>query len=195
MSSPAKAAYISDPAPNYANQALAPNLIYLEIRTPSTSALMVRGYVDVPQAAVDAPVETWFSSQREVLRTQAGFLVTSQGIAQLWTSTRIEYDAQGQAVAWVYDAANKGLYNIAQTVQQVPAEQNKPPASELLRRAQKLPTLQLHAYQSKNLNAPQTALMHWVGIDTRTGDAVYGRHCPQTDYCIEYLRRTASDNL
>lgn len=64
---------------------LNPNLRYLRVTVRGRVVLMVLGYVD---AHPEGAVETWYSSQGEVIRLQNGRIVTTTGLETDWRAVR-----------------------------------------------------------------------------------------------------------
>lgn len=64
---------------------LNPSLSYLRVTVRGRVVLMVLGYVD-PHA--DGPIETWYSSQGEVIRLQNGRIVATAGLETDWRAVR-----------------------------------------------------------------------------------------------------------
>lgn len=194
-----KVAYGSGRVQSYASQPLAPQFAYLEVHTPEASALMALAYVE-PGTPYGPSVQTWMSARKEVLRTQGGFFAASQGVPNLWESAILTFDPTGLPRSWIFDSPKDGLYNVKQIFSPVPFEQLDLDQSELLRRAQVLPGLKLMAWRVQSeagirAGADVSNLLQVVGLNPQTGLPVYGMHCSRTNYCVEYLYRTASANL
>jgi Group 4 capsule polysaccharide lipoprotein gfcB, YjbF len=64
---------------------LNPKLRYLRVTVRGRVALMVLGYVD---ASPDGPLETWYSSEGEVIRLQNGRVVATAGLETNWREVR-----------------------------------------------------------------------------------------------------------
>lgn len=64
---------------------LNPNLRYLRVTVRGRVALMVLGYVD---ASPDGALETWYSSEGEVIRLQNGRVVATAGLEINWRAVR-----------------------------------------------------------------------------------------------------------
>ena len=65
---------------------LNPNLSYLRVTVGGDRAvLMVLGYVE---PTPNGPIETWYSSEGEVLKLQNGRVVATKGLAVDWVGTR-----------------------------------------------------------------------------------------------------------
>lgn len=198
----AKAAYTNKADTNYQAHPLKPDLTYLEARTPNASALLVLGYVD-QRAPTALPLESWFSGEGDVLRTQGGLMTSSSGQPEFWQNTSLTFDAQVPKSAR-FDLPAQGLYGLEHRFKGLATVPGN--ATPLMQRAARLPGIVFTAYVSTWANPPQGAqaskwlaqygsLNHVVGKDPASGQAIYGLHCLRADFCVEYLRRTAAQNL
>lgn len=193
-----KAYYNSAFSGGYASQPLDPRYVYLEVVSPTAKALMVLATVDQAVGG-GMPVETWVSASREVLRTQGGLVVGSEGVPKVLQQADVQRNAQGEPVAWVLNAPSDGVYQLKQQLNPLPAETLNLKSTALMKRAAKQAGFSLQAWQGTNTVAGPAAefnnnLQVLGGVKGQPG-WVYGQHCPTPNYCIEYLRRTAAQNL
>ena len=68
-----------------ASVVLSPNFRYLRVTASGREALMVLGYSD---PHYDGPIDTWYSSQGEVLRLQNGRILSTAGLELNWHAVR-----------------------------------------------------------------------------------------------------------
>jgi len=68
-----------------ASTVLSPNFRYLKVTANGREALMALGYSD-PHP--DGPIDTWYSSEGEVIRLQNGRLLSTAGLELNWKSVR-----------------------------------------------------------------------------------------------------------
>lgn len=100
-----------------------------------------------------------------------------------------------------FDLPKYSLYGIRMKLNNLGPVQGKYTA--LMQRAAKLPGIEFTVLQGQWLNTPAqlpkgvqlTPLNFVVGINKANGVPVYGLSCLQTNYCVEYLLRTAAQNL
>ena len=184
----------------YADQPLDPRYVYLEVVSPTASALMVLSTIDQPLDG-SMPVETWVSASREVLRTQGGLVVGSEGVPKLIQQATVQRDAGGRPVAWTIDAPEQQVFQLQQQLNQLPENAVNLKSTKLMKRAAKLPGFKLTAWQGVNTstalgNTPEfNNNLQVLGVAGGQQNWVYGQHCPRQSYCIEFLRRTAAQNL
>ena len=192
---------------SYAQTPLNPQFTYLEVLGPGNSALMVLASVDQSAGEPNRSVETWASGSGEVLRTQSGFVVGSAGVLYLPDISQTQWgNSQGnsQPVKLEFNMPTSGVSQLPMIWKStvVPSQlQNKP--SPLFQRAQQVSNLRLSAWvaQAENI-APRVQgygqVFQLVATHPTTGNLVYGKFCvgalPQGQ-CIEYLLRTAAQNL
>lgn len=178
---------------------LKPQYIYLETHTPDSQSLLALAYEDTPKG--QPPIDTWFSGGGEALRTQAGLLSSSGGMPGFWQNVQYTFDKEGQPTAVQFDLPKYSLYGIRMKLNNLGPVQGKYTA--LMQRAAKLPGIEFTVLQGQWLNTPAqlpkgvqlTPLNFVVGINKANGVPVYGLSCLQTNYCVEYLLRTAAQNL
>ena len=194
----ARAYYNSKNPPSYQQFDLKPGITYLEVRTPGNSALLVLAEVDQaaqPVANVSNVVETWVSSTREIIRTRAGFVTGSQGVEVLPHQIDLQFNAQGALQGLLLSQPNLGGHQVPVELNSVSVNTLKMGKSALLPRAQQVAGLVLQAWQGSSTVAGFGNSVHVVGTHPSTGRLVYGLHCFQPASCIEFLARTAEQNL
>jgi hypothetical protein len=197
--SAAKAYYEGKNPPSYANIPLKPNVTYLEVRTNTNSALMVLGSLN-PAPQGKGQVETWFSASNEILRTSAGFVVGSEGVPQLPQLNTLGFNSQGEITSMVVNYPQAGIHELPLTLLPRSPELIKLKNSNLLGRARQVNGLVLRAWRMQaNSSSPKVqpfnSGLQVVGTHPQTGHLVYGLYCPEKGQCIEYLLRTAAQNL
>lgn len=145
------------------------------------------------------PVETWVSASREVLRTQGGLVVGSEGVPKVLQQADVQRNAKGEPVSWVLNSPSGGVYQLKQQLNPLPAEKLNLKSTALMKRAAKQAGFSLQAWQGTNTVAgPAVEFnnnLQVLGTVKGPPGWVYGQHCPTPNYCIEYLRRTAAQNL
>lgn len=203
--SAAQAYYAGKNPPSYASTPLNAQYIYLEVQVPNSSALMVLASQD--QAAQGSgTVETWVSASQEVLRTRAGFVVGSQGVPNLFESASLQFNPEGQVQGMVLNNPGVGAHQVQLNLLPIALETIQLKNTALLARARQVNGLvlrawrgQLAAQQSNSTASPRLRALnnslHVVGTHPGTGGLVYGLYCLEEGQCIEYLRRTAAQNL
>lgn len=192
--------------PNLQNYPLNPKFVYLEVQTKGVSVLMPLAYEDKPTNG-GPPIDTWVSADGEILRTQAGFLSSSAALSDFWTNVSYQFDRQGTPLSVQFDLPSKQLFNVVLQLQNLGQVAGN--YTPLMQRAAKLPTVQFYAWQGQLANhdeqtklvkaglslSSNKALSFVIGVDSKTGVPVYGLHCLQADRCVEYLLRSAQQNL
>lgn len=189
--------------PNFEQFPLNPEFTYLEVAFQGGGALLVLAYVDAPDESSDRAIETWASGKGEVLRTQSGFFVGSTGVKLLPNESQPRW-VGGKPVQLRFSLDGAGISNLPMAVQAAPlptAQLDKP--SPLLKRAQTIPNLKLQAWQATaESEAARTKgyrqVSQLVASHPVTGNLVYGQYCMggfEQGQCIEYLLRTAAQNL
>jgi hypothetical protein len=208
VGSVAQAYWNSRNPPSYAQIPLKPQLTYLEVLGVGNSALMVLANIDQSSTTINRPVETWVSGSGEVLRTQSGFVVGSAGVPYLPEVSQTRWGgAEGtssQPVRLELNMPGKGLSQLPMVWQSVsvPARLLAKPGP-LLQRAQQVQGLKLSAWLAQAEGAAPriqnyAQVFQLVGTHPTTGSLVYGQYCVgglATGQCIEYLLRTAAQNL
>ena len=129
-----KAYYNSAFSGGYADQPLDPRYVYLEVVSPTASALMVLSTIDQPLDG-SMPVETWVSASREVLRTQGGLVVGSEGVPKLIQQAKVQRDPDGKPVAWTIDAPEQQVFQLQQQLNQLPENAANLKSTKLMKRS------------------------------------------------------------
>lgn len=198
--SAAQAYYAGKNPPSYASTPLSPQYIYLEVQAPNSSALMVLASED--QAAQGSgTVETWVSASQEVLRTRSGFVVGSQGVPNLFESASLQFNPEGQVQGMVLNNPDVGAHQVQLNLLPIALETIQFKNTALLARARQVNGLVLRAWRGQlgSTITPRLQVLnnslHVVGTHPGTGGLVYGLYCLEEGQCIEYLRRTAAQNL
>lgn len=199
----AQAYWNSRNPPSYAQTPLQAQFTYLEVLSPNNSALLVLAQIDNPPQGVQ-PVETWFSATGEVLRTQGGFFVGSQGVTQLPESAVLSWGNTGNPERLEFNMPSVGLSKVPMVWQSadIPSLLLKNP-NPLMKRALQVPNLKINAWVARNTSlAPRLnayrEVFQLVATDPATGRLVYGQHCVGglvQGQCVQYLLRTAARNL
>lgn len=198
--SAAQAYYAGKNPPGYASTPLNAQYIYLEVQVPNSSALMVLASED--QAAQGSgTVETWVSASQEVLRTRSGFVVGSQGVPNLFESASLQFNPEGQVQGMVLNNPDVGAHQVQLNLLPIALETIQLKNTALLARARQVNGLVLRAWRGQlgSTITPRLQVLnnslHVVGTHPGTGGLVYGLYCLEEGQCIEYLRRTAAQNL
>lgn len=187
------------PQQNVAAATLSSKYIYLETHAPNAQSLMVLAYEDKPQG--QPPIDTWVSGQGEAMRTQAGLLSSAGGMPGFWENVQYAFNSEGQPTVVQFDLPKYSLYGVRMQFSNLGPVQGK--FTALMQRAAALPSVQFQVYQAHWVNPPPhppadlqlNTLNFAVGINSSNGVPVYGLSCLQTNYCVEYLLRTAAQNL
>ena len=188
------------------------NFTYLEVHAPNSTALLVLGEVDQPQAQLASPVETWVSANNEILRTQGGFVVGWAGAGPMWQQARVVRAANGSPQQLVVDAPSLGLHSTPLNLQPVDFVHTKVTETQLMKRARAVPGLVERAWVGQPVTVasvaepkpavapapnlkPLQGVFQMVATHPVTGRLIYGQHCSTTTHCIEFLVRSPSQNL
>lgn len=208
VGSAAQAYWNSRNPPSFAQTPLNPQFTYLEVLGPGNSALMVLASVDQSTVVANRPVETWVTGSGEVLRTQSGFVVGSAGVPYLPEVSQSVWGGApgnaGQPARLEFNMPSAGISQLPMVWQSTPVPTQllgKP--SPLLQRAQRVPKLQFSAWLAQAESVvPRTKayqqVFQLVATHPDTGNLVYGQYCVgglAQGQCIEYLLRTAAQNL
>ncbi len=191
----------SNNSPNLQHVILDPARVYLEVQVPGAKALLPLAVEDA--VGQKAPVDTWVSASGDVLRTQAGFFTSGQTQPKFWQNVQYSWTALGVPGQVTFDLPVFGLYGVRQQFERLGTVPMNQLSTPMMKRAGQAPGVVFTAWRSVWLNPPAripndlklNALNHVVGVDPRTGIALYGLQCMQADYCVEWLLRTANQNL
>ena len=173
-----------------------PNLQYLEAHTVGAQAMMVLGYVATP---IQQPfVQTWYDSQRELLRLQNGFLISITGVNNYISTTEYTWAAPNQQgvqlpTSKTYSQPDQQIFNktVALRFQLVPEStvntSNSVLRKRLLEAAQQggQPLVWFQEVPQPNSETPYS--LHAFASN---GSPVYGSQCLTPSACIEWLHRT-----
>ncbi|WP_138515876.1 YjbF family lipoprotein [Limnobacter alexandrii] len=197
-----KAAYdmiqaVGSPSPYRFEQfEMNPNLQYLEAHTVGAQAMMVLGYVATPKQ--QPPVQTWYDSQRELLRLQNGFLVSVTGVNNAISTTEYTWAAPNQQAVQLptsktYSQPDQQIFNktVALRFQAVPESSVNTGNSVLRKRL-------LEAAQQgrqplvwfQEVPLPNSEIPYSLHAFASNGSPVYGSQCLTPSVCVEWLHRT-----
>ena len=166
---------------------LNPNLRYLRVTVRGRVVLMVLGYVEPhPEGAID----TWYSSEGEVIRLQNGRVVGTAGLETNWRAVRNSSlpawkDMLGRS-AVTYKRERDQMpgyrFGIAETVSlyPVPVQTNA--------KHKGLSVQGLRWYEEAVLGKPGGPPSARYALLAKNGDprVVYGEQCLVTDLCIAW---------
>ncbi|MCE2747110.1 MAG: YjbF family lipoprotein [Burkholderiales bacterium] len=192
---------VGTPNPNRFEQfEMNPNLQYLEAQTAGAQAMMVLGYTATPQE--EPPVQTWYDSQRELLRLQNGFLVSVTGVNNAISSTEYTWGTpNNQAVrlptSKTYSQPQQQIFNKTTPLsfQAMPetaiSTKNSVLRKRLLSTAQpNRPALLWFQEIQKTDEQANTDIPYSLYAFAPNGSPVYGSQCLTATACIEWLYRT-----
>jgi len=197
-----KAAYdmiqaVGSPSPDRFEQfEMDPNLQYLEAHTVGAQAMMVLGYVVTPQQ--QPSVQTWYDSQRELLRTQNGFMVGLTGVKNYISNTQYTWAEPNQQgvqlpTGKTYSQPDQQIFNktVALQFAPIPQAQVNTKNSVLRKRlveATKNEKQTLLWFQE--IPQADSDIPYSLHAFTSTGSPVYGSQCLTSATCIEWLYRS-----
>lgn len=178
---------------------LKPELVYLEVHTEASSALMVLAQVD-KAADEQGVVETWVSAKKEVLRTRAGFIAGSQAVAGFPDQVDVLFAPDGARQGLIFTQGGVGAHGIRIRLDQAVVDSPALMKSKLFARANKVEGLVMQAWNGRVDNPAERLKVldrsfHVVGTHPQSGKLIYALHCMQRDSCVELLVRTATQNL
>ena len=166
---------------------LNPSLRYLRVTVRGRVVLMVLGYVEPhPEGQID----TWYSSEGEVIRLQNGRIVGTAGLETDWRAVR-----NFSLPAWKDLAGRSGVvyrrerdempgyrFGIAETVSLYPVP--VPSNAKLAR----LPAAGLRWYEEAVLGQPDGLASGRFALHVKNGEprVVYGEQCLLRDLCIAW---------
>ena len=187
---------VGTPNPNRFEQfEMNPNLQYLEAQTAGAQAMMVLGYTANPQQ--QPPVQTWYESQRELLRLQNGFLVSVSGVNNSISTTEYTWAApnnQGVRLptAKTYSQPGQQVFNktIPLSFQAVPEPAVSTKNSVLRKRLLQAGQSNRQALQwFQEVTQPNSEIPYSLHAFASNGTPVYGSQCLTPSACIEWLYR------
>ncbi len=170
---------------------LNPNLKYLRVTVRDRTVLMVLGYLDnTPQGNV----ETWYSSEGEVLKLLNGRVLSSNGLELDWRNVRY-----ASLPAWselVGLSSNSSSLQFTRTLDQMPVYKfgisevvylygiGAPSNSNLIG----LPVNQLKWFEEKVKDTSHGLPSARYGLSTKGGHAVvvYGEQCFSSELCFSW---------
>ena len=170
---------------------LNPNLKYLRVTVRDRSVLMVLGYLDnTPQGNI----ETWYSSEGEVLRLLNGRVLSTNGLELDWRNVKyISLPAWSELSGL---NANTAQVEFTRTYDQMPAYKfgvsevvslygvNAPSNSNLAG----LPANQLKWFEEKVKGTTHTLPSARYGLTNKDGQTlvVYGEQCFSSELCFSW---------
>lgn len=183
----AKAAFSNSGPKSYAEFPLRPDLVYLEVHTKQSSALLVLAASDGPEPTAD----TWVGAGREIIRLQQGFPVFTRGVRGQWPSMSIQAGDTSSRITLLIDAPAQSLYRAPLALQAHSVSLTQLPNTDLSRRAAGTGGLQFTRWSPLEASPHSSGVEYLFGVDLDSGLVMYGRSCIQHGECIEYLRRTS----
>lgn len=172
------------------------NLQYLEAHTVGAQAMMVLGYVTTPKQ--QPPVQTWYDSQRELLRLQNGFLISVTGVKNSISTTEYTWATPNQQgiqlpTGKTYSQPEQQIFNktVALHFQEVPESSVKTSNSVLRKRL--LDTSAQHSRQPlvwfQEVPQGNSKIPYSLHAFASNGSPVYGSQCLTSSMCVEWLYR------
>ena len=170
---------------------LNPNLKYLRVTVRDRSVLMVLGYLDsTPQGNI----ETWYSSEGEVLRLLNGRVLSTNGLELDWRN--VKYESLPNWSALSGSSSNSSNFQITRSLDLMPAYKfgiaevvylygvNAPINSNLVG----LPANQLKWFEEKVKGTTHGLPSARYGLITKDGHAVvvYGEQCFSSELCFSW---------
>jgi hypothetical protein len=170
---------------------LNPNLKYLRVTVNDRSVLMVLGYLDnTPQGNI----ETWYSSEGEVLRLLNGRVLSTNGLELDWRN--VSYASLPAWSELVGLSSNSSLFQFTRTLDQMPAYKfgihevvnlygvSPPSNSNLVG----LLSNQLKWFEEKVKGTLHGLPSARYGLSTKDGQAVvvYGEQCFSSELCFSW---------
>ena len=180
----------------FAQFEMKPNLQYLEAHAGGAQAMMVLGYTAIPQQ--QPPVQTWYDSERELLRLQNGFLVSVTGVNNAISTTEYNWaEPNNQGVqlpsSKTYSQPEQQIFNktIQLSFQAVPETTISTKNSVLRKRL--LQTVQPNGQTLlwfQEIPKSSSEIPYSLYAFASNGSPVYGSQCLSPSACIEWLYRT-----
>jgi hypothetical protein len=178
-----------DSGPNIDPQALNPQLDYLRVSLNGRVALMVLGYREqTPQG----PLDTWYSSQGEVLKLHNGRIVSTVGLALDWRDVRYQ-----NLPTWL-EASTSTQREFVRVRDQMPSyrfgitEQLAifPIAAPKDAKLAGVSATQLRWLEEKVLPSPHGLASARFGLHTHAGvtQVIYGEQCLTQNMCIAWQK-------
>ncbi len=170
---------------------LSPNLKYLRVTIRDRSVLMVLGYLDkTPQGHI----ETWYSSEGEVLRLLNGRVLSTNGLEIDWRNVKYASLPAWSELAGL--SSNNSNFQFTRTHDQMPSYRfsiselvnlysiGAPSNSNLIG----LPANQLRWFEEKVKGISHGLPSARYGLSTKDGHAVvvYGEQCFSNELCFSW---------
>ena len=170
---------------------LNPNLKYLRLTVRDRSVLMVLGYLDsTPQGNI----ETWYSSEGEVLRLMNGRVLSTNGLELDWRNVRYESLPSWSELGGL--RSNSSNFQFARSLDLMPVYKfgvseivnlygvNAPSNSNLAG----LPANQLKWFEEKVKGTAHGLPSARYGLGTKNGQTVvvYGEQCFSSELCFSW---------
>ena len=170
---------------------LNPNLKYLRVTVRDRSVLMVLGYLDnTPQGNI----ETWYSSEGEVLILLNGRVLSTNGLELDWRNVKYESLPTWYALSGL--SSNSSSFQFTRSLDQMPAYKfgisevvnlygvGVPSNSNLIG----LPANQLKWFEEKVKGTSHGLPSARYGLRTKDGHAVvvYGEQCFSSELCFSW---------
>ena len=170
---------------------LNPNLKYLRVTVRDRSVLMVLGYLDNTS---QGNIETWYSSEGEVLRLLNGRVLSTNGLELDWRN--VNYASLPAWSELVRFSSNSSSFQFTRTFDQMPAFKfgisevvdlygvGIPSNSNLVG----LPASQLKWFEEKVKGTSHGLPSARYGVSIKDGQAVvvYGEQCFASDLCFSW---------
>ena len=171
-------------------QQLNPQLDYLRVSLNGRLALMVLGY---REQTLLGPVETWYSSQGEVLKLHHGRLVSTVGLLLDWRDVRYQNlptwleastSTQQQVFVRVRDQMPQYRFGITEKIAIYPIAAPKDAKLAGISAAQ------LRWVEEKVVAVPQGLASARFGLHTHAGvtQVIYGEQCLTESMCIAWQK-------
>ena len=179
-----------DSGPNIDQQPLNPQLDYLRVSLNGRVALMVLGYREQTQQGT---VDTWYSSQGEVLKLQNGRIVSTVGLALDWRDVRYQNlpawpeastTTQQQVFVRVRDQMPSYRFGITERIAILPIA--APKDAKLAG----VSATQLRWFEEKVVPSPHGLASARFGLHTHAGvtQVIYGEQCLTESMCIAWQK-------
>jgi len=200
---------VSNVVPRGASAAQArldPNFRYLRVTIDGRIALLALGYIE---PASPAPVEVWYSAEREVLRFQSGRLVGATGLPTEWRNVKLPdlptwsvLARHDEPLHWIRgrDVMPGYRYGISDALTLRPIQAPARSALEGID-PQQLAWFEETSQNEMGISGSRAAAADKVvrlpparyAVDLRAGreEAVYGEQCLSVDVCFTWQRWSA----
>lgn len=166
------------------------DLVYLEVHSATSQALLVLGYVTSPKGQPE--IQTWYDSNKELLRLQNGLLVSVTGVSNAITEATYVWPTPGDSKvprlpsARTYSQPSRQLFNKSVQLSYQPVDPHAVDLGKSLLRKRLLGPGSTHGnklvWYSEGHGMNQ-GLYAW----TDQGEPVYGFFCLTREECVEWL--------